>query len=112
MHANAHKALSYVSERILRPADLAAMARHRRTSLALLGLEPQSRCPICAEEMPPESPGLVTVGCFHMYHRPAPRPPHTFPSIHQPIRAIKLRISPGQTGPGPPPPVPSPARRL
>ena len=69
MQATAHKLLAYVSERVLRPADLPAMARHRRAALGLMGLSQQGSCAICTEAVTLESQGIVTLGCFHMFHR-------------------------------------------
>jgi hypothetical protein len=69
MQATAHKLLAFVSERVLCPADLPAMARHRRAALGLMGLSQQGSCTICTEALMLESPGIVTLGCFHMFHR-------------------------------------------
>ena len=71
MLANAHKTLALYFERYHQPPDLDAMARHRRTSIDLLRLAPQDLCPICADELAVDAPGLVALGCFHMYHRRA-----------------------------------------
>lgn len=67
--ATAHKSLALVAERIRRPPDLPAMARHRRAAWALMGLSPQGTCPICTEDIACDSPGAVTLGCFHIFHR-------------------------------------------
>ena len=61
--------LAFISERLQLPADLSAMVRHRRAAWALMGLAQQGACPICTEDIPLESPGIVTLGCYHVFHK-------------------------------------------
>ncbi len=45
------------------------MVRHRRAAWEALGMLPPAQCSICADEIAEEHTDLVTLGCFHVFHR-------------------------------------------